>query len=343
MAFLAAHVSALSPSKLRRARATATRKKLFLAAENGQEDLIEDLQSKLDALLSAVNALQSIVFGAVVQVPCFMPYGAYGQEPHWNAGYEESSNFCDPSLPLAEPYVASFLNIGSKNAGCEEAAISGEDYCNWQLSSQDIFRREGSRIWDELQGEAAACIQRHYRLFVASRSQYESSCDSSNVAECPGCFQEVDKNSPEADSCDTCGRPLHAKCVIRFRHPIEAYRVCTDCAEVRREAGEESVQGISDTETEKEQATEEALQEPIQVELSNQRGLQPLDATLDYICKFLEGGHAKSDSVTSQIRSEILSKLRATLEWKKHIRTDVEIKAKVEELNGMMMRVVQNM
>ena len=70
---------------------------------------------------------------------------------------------------------------------------------------------------------------------------------------------------------------------------------------------------------------------------------QKLELTLDYMVKFLEGGHAKSKIASDKLRSSILHHVRATMSWKAKPRTQEAVDSKISELNTMMLGIVSSL
>ena len=68
-----------------------------------------------------------------------------------------------------------------------------------------------------------------------------------------------------------------------------------------------------------------------------------LDSTFDYMVRFLEGEHAKSGTISQNLRSAILENIRATMVWKDGARTQQEVELKVAELNGRMASIVSSL
>lgn len=67
----------------------------------------------------------------------------------------------------------------------------------------------------------------------------------------------------------------------------------------------------------------------------------PLDTTLEFIAKFLEGQHIESSQANAEMRSIILYHVDATLQWKCVPRSPEEVDAKVDELNDLMGKIVE--
>ncbi len=68
--------------------------------------------------------------------------------------------------------------------------------------------------------------------------------------------------------------------------------------------------------------------------------LKPLESTLDFILRCLEGEHAKSNKITESVRSSVLAHVRDAIDWKRQIRSQEEVEEKVAELNAMMGGIV---
>ena len=187
----------------------------------------------------------------------------------------------------------------------------------------------------------------------------------------------------ECDMCDTCDAVLHTNCLqvlhtlrgewsvcptclVRFQHSIKCdlrsmpaaswnriYDLFSDgrqrdvcltatgpnCLQTLRVCAGESGgnSGADRDEIETQTATRSMPGEALE---SNARRL---DTTLDYILRFLEGDHAKSGSLTEQIKDDVMHRIKATLAWKRQGRTGHEIEEKVAELNSMMMEIVSKL
>ena len=70
---------------------------------------------------------------------------------------------------------------------------------------------------------------------------------------------------------------------------------------------------------------------------------KPLDVTLDYILKFLEGEHAKSVQVAPATRSTVLRCVKAAVVWKQTPRSSHEVENYNRKLNDLMSSVVKRM
>lgn len=70
---------------------------------------------------------------------------------------------------------------------------------------------------------------------------------------------------------------------------------------------------------------------------------KPLDSTLDFIVRFLEGEHTKSEKITQSMRESILKAVRSAMAWRRHDRSQEAVQHKVEELNTMMSRIVNQL
>ena len=68
--------------------------------------------------------------------------------------------------------------------------------------------------------------------------------------------------------------------------------------------------------------------------------MKPLDSTLDFVMRSLEGEHAKSKTITEIVRSSILERVKEAMTWKQQLRSQEEIEAKVFEMNAMMSDIV---
>ena len=71
--------------------------------------------------------------------------------------------------------------------------------------------------------------------------------------------------------------------------------------------------------------------------------LQQLDATLDFVLKFLEGEHAKSGLLSKLDRAKVVQQVKLTLAWKLQGRTQLEVEARIQEINAMMSEIVQRL
>ena len=70
---------------------------------------------------------------------------------------------------------------------------------------------------------------------------------------------------------------------------------------------------------------------------------KPLDTCLEYMVKFLEGEHAKSEKRPPNIKSHVLKTVRETMAWKSGDRTADQVKQKINQLNEKMSAIVQNL
>ena len=71
--------------------------------------------------------------------------------------------------------------------------------------------------------------------------------------------------------------------------------------------------------------------------------LQPLDQTLDYIIRFLEGLRAKSSRISGETREFVLKHVKDTLAWKSMPRSQQEVQDRITELNSVMTEIVANL
>ena len=58
---------------------------------------------------------------------------------------------------------------------------------------------------------------------------------------------------------------------------------------------------------------------------------------------FLEGKHAKSINLQEHVRMKVLEYVKEALAWKSRTRTSTEVRAKVEELNTFMGKVISGL
>ena len=68
-----------------------------------------------------------------------------------------------------------------------------------------------------------------------------------------------------------------------------------------------------------------------------------LDSRLDYMMEFLEGGHVKSALLSEVQRGAVLSKVKASMEWKREERATDELKTQIKSLDALMVQIVSNL
>ena len=70
---------------------------------------------------------------------------------------------------------------------------------------------------------------------------------------------------------------------------------------------------------------------------------KPLDSTLDFIVKFLEGAHTKSARITPDTHSTVLRFVKAAMEWKQTPRSSQEVENYTNKLNDLMAAIVKQL
>ena len=135
----------------------------------------------------------------------------------------------------------------------------------------------------------------------------------------------------DCDRCDKCGTFLHFECI--HTSVDREWSLCRTCFHTHGHSATRDTQLECDKPASELQASQASQLGEVQH--------TPLDVTLEYMVKFLEGDHAKSDQVSKAKRDEVLKHIRATMAWQSGPRSPTEVKAKGEELNNMMMEIVQ--
>ena len=121
--------------------------------------------------------------------------------------------------------------------------------------------------------------------------------------------------------------------------PLENYAVCESCLRSEDDIEQEPARASRHANTTPAYVcSDTAAQKEFEEELC-----KPLDNCLDYILKFLEGGHAKSHTLPEQTRSRIMSHVKSTLKWKMEGRTQKEIDERVNDLSAMMVQIVNEL
>ena len=290
----------------------------------------------------------------------------------------------DPASYMA-PWCASDLNVYGSHCAAGEAIpvspvnASGSEalppgvcqrYCLWKSGSKD-FIKHGSPLEKELQDEAAAKIQCHFRSWLASYDQGadRSSCSSKPPSRCSEChepFTESQLDEVYPDRCDICNTFRHSSCLVACVNERGEWNVCSRCqwesnveflpADPKSEAELECAAGASESGGSEvmnpapsstvarlsrgSQDPEPHRPAPGHTSIAEGSVFQPLDNVLEFVIKFLEGEHTKSSSLSSGTHALVLDMVKQTLAWKQTERDKDEVHAKVLEINQMMSTIV---
>ena len=70
---------------------------------------------------------------------------------------------------------------------------------------------------------------------------------------------------------------------------------------------------------------------------------KPLDSCLEYMVRFLEGEHPKSEKIPPNVKDHVLKTVRDAMAWKLEARTADQVKQKIDQLNKKMLAIVQHL
>ena len=310
------------------------------------KDMLSNVILKLECLQNQVD--QCTYLSGMGYYPGYVwPWEAYEEANFQGFAFPPDTAVDQEMEELNKNDVASQqLPTGPEcSAALEDAQAPmpfGLKYVNWQPGSHNQWYSTQGSV-SELQGEAALVIQKCFRGYSRNRLQRNY---------CVACGGDYDEDSDSADTCDKCGKPVHVACMQTLHHPVEPYSVCPLCACRAQKTSSDSVVG---GERECSASTQESnVSGAPSIGACNSKandGLEeeashvfaPLDQCLDYTMQFLEGGHVKSNMISEQVRAEILQKVKATLQWKKEVRSGSDVGAKVHEINDMMMGIVSKL
>ncbi len=70
---------------------------------------------------------------------------------------------------------------------------------------------------------------------------------------------------------------------------------------------------------------------------------KPLDLCLEYMVRFLEGEHSKSEMMVPNVKDHVLKTVRDAMAWKLQVRTADQVRQKIDQLNENMSAIVQHL
>lgn len=238
-------------------------------------------------------------------------------------------------------------------------------YKPFQPADHSALFLEGTPMGEELRREAATCIQAMVRKRILQKDceGSEPISDEGDTQPCACCGLDVildgtnSNGEYDCDMCDKCDSVLHSSCLNIFSNLLGEWSLCKSCV-LKLRSGQ-GIQAIAcDFRCLPRESWENiyALFQPVQAldteaveednedkKYQNDIDFQPLDTTLDYVLKFLEGMHVKSGKITEQQREDILQIVKSAMSWKQLGRTRQEIEDKTTEVNNAMMRLVREL
>jgi len=342
---------ASSASKLRRNRAAATRRKLFEAGK--KQDPILGMQLQLETLTSTVNSLYLLLAGPVAQPFHFTGFGGPDQ-----CGYSWAMPEGDDKLwsidhvcPTATDQKH-FLE-SSGHAPTSDALQRTSDYRLWLPNAQVNVFCAGSVLEKELKVEAAMRIQHAFREHAQfeqeSQSMPSHGSDNPACCKCGKRFGAQTDPEYEGDACDICGRYFHSTCLHELLDARGERSLCDECeqgtTDIER-AASPSAEVPAMARRSAPIAAPVASTEDIASEVCNigeEDVLKPLNSTLDFILRFLEGEHAKSSKIHQSVRASILEEVKSAIAWKQQTHPKEKVQEKVAELNAMMGDIVRQL
>ena len=69
----------------------------------------------------------------------------------------------------------------------------------------------------------------------------------------------------------------------------------------------------------------------------------PLALCLEYMVRFLEGDHTKSEQIPPNVRDHVLKLVRDAMAWKSTRRTAEQVQQKINQLSENISAIVQNL
>ena len=369
-----AHI--LSRSQLRRRRALATKQNLYEAAR--KPVTLTGIQEQLESLTLLVSNLHSFLGGAVVHVPCFMPAFGTGMDLQADSMYCDGVNDAcneqgctklidsksedeDGDLILWQPGREAFIN--------KDSPLLAELQHEAALLIQRSFRHRYQDHPDSQSMVSETEVCGGCGETFKGNAHGADSCDRCGSPHHAACLRSVAHPVTPYRICKACvasgdevvdGDPAPGECIdeelmvihvsihefqkrfypvmsldcIRKYH-MHGLRDYTDrtwyqiCDSRSTTSCNHSAYGTASLKPKASQAEEDPC--------------KPLETTLEYMVRFLEGEHTQSGNVSGPQREYILQHIKAAMDWKSRCRSTTEVQAKVEELNAMMIDIMQQL
>ena len=70
---------------------------------------------------------------------------------------------------------------------------------------------------------------------------------------------------------------------------------------------------------------------------------EPLEITIDYMLRFLEGDHSRSQRLAESDRGTVLSLVKSAMSWKTAQRPAKEVEKYTQNLNNVMSEIVRKL
>ena len=325
-------------SRLGRLRSAATKRTLYNSAN--RLDATADMEDKLQSLINVVNNLQGLMYGSILQVPCFLPQPSADWGTHYSSWVDQS---------LVEPEMTAWV----PDPMPDHRHVVAGSYMLWSPSKKDRFIFPGTQTRGELEHEAAVQLQRFFR---SSSLRYKDESNGDNANDdlvCGSCSKSMGfqfEADHEGDACDICAAVHHTSCLETVVDDCAERLICGACLEqhVAPTALGFCSMVVETTTSNKEFPEQDAnlvcaSAAASQAKHDEEDVCRALDVSLDYIMKFLEGQHVKSGKVTGEQRARILERVKAAIVWKQDTRSSAEVQRLVDNLNGMMSEIVQQL
>ena len=198
------------------------------------------------------------------------------------------------------------------------------------------------------------------RALPPEDAAYSDSSDTpENEIPCNRCGQPLDETCDgkdyDGDRCDTCDKYVHGRCLNKLLNLRGQWRLCDGClAQFEVSPGVQSIRcdfrmlpsaywtrlhamfqtgPLSRPSDAKEENTLDSTADVF----------KPLDSCLEYMVRFLEGEHPKSEKISPNVKDHVLKTVRDAMAWKLEARTADQVKQKIDQLNKKMLAIVQHL
>ena len=351
----------VSSSRSRRLRNAAVKRRLFEASHCAALEG-ETAVEKLAGLHEKLDALEK-TFGAKLQLllSCWSPFTA--DWDCWDAHFNDDVYNPTPcAYGRTQQGNAHTCYLNGDAEEFEPACFQTvENLLDGLVEDKgQCGPRQGTSTSQEWKHDAAALVQLFYRSRLASQEE-KASQSGDDCGPCAECGQPFGEQLSEqvSDACDLCGDPLHSTCLLDCEGPRGEYSLCRKCLQQREEfslstpAPSEVLEskplrmdsmdyGPNDVLLDGVQGLDASDHDEAKADTTSPEG-EALESRLDYMAKFLEGQHEKSDRITPTLRGKVLGSVKQAMDWRKRHRTAEQIAFKIQELDSMMMDVMKTM
>ena len=329
----------VSKSRARHLRNVAMKRRMYEDANTQNTstktaETLEGLAKKLEVLATQLDGKLQFLLSCCYtgQYESFFPDGCYSATPdqhepvlsYLNAGAEEFQ----PVTGIADTH--NFVE-------CDFAAPGGTELHMATNDAGDSDTQDQNTLSDDYDISCTACG----KAFIL-----------------PSAEEEYD-----GDRCDTCGTPCHTYCLREVIELRGAWSLCSLCHGARlndartvvgdfrrvpagfwhhlykefrfEDGGNATAQGQEAASP----CSPDSSAAPDADSL-----FKPLDITLDYMLKFLEGEHVKSESISEKNRSTVLGLIKSAMSWKATTqRSSQDVREYTQKLNNVMGEIVRKM